>query len=112
MTVETNQEMDRKQKIRMNYKIKRRNVCRNASLSIDVERVRRRRRSSVDELQMVLSSKEKEGRRKRELAVRPLLKRNTIADFATSKAFHGSTTSLLSAAEQSLSELLALFVTP
>ncbi|ESO01138.1 hypothetical protein HELRODRAFT_175167 [Helobdella robusta] len=61
-----------------------------------------RRRSSVDELQMLMTMKEKEGRRKKEFAVRPLLKRNTIADFATSKTFQGSTASLLSAGDQVL----------
>ena len=61
---------------------------------------RMRRRSSVDDVQMVIAMKAKEGRKRKEFAVKPLLKRNTIADFAASKKLHGSETSLLSTAEQ------------
>ena len=54
----------------------------------------------MDDVRRVLATKAKEGRKKKEYAVKPLLKRNTIADFAVSKKFHGSTASLLSTVEQ------------
>ena len=39
-------------------------------------------------------------RRKAASSVRPLLKRNTIADFANTKAYQESTASLISASDQ------------